>query len=291
MAPASSSTPHPLALLGASGFIGAHLVADLGARPGLTVERFSRGRLDLTEPGAARRLAEEIPPGATVVVAAASREPLDTIANLRENTLIGIAVAEAVGLRPPARLVFLSSVEVYGRRGVALPLREGSPLLPATWYGRAKVFTEEVFARACGERGVPLTVLRFPGVYGPGDTSARIVPAILGSARDGRELTVPGDGSQRRDLVHVADIARMITAIISRGIAGTFNAVTGRSLSVNEMIEAAERLCGRRLSRSYRGALPAEYHLDFAPSRFLEAAPGFAFTSFEEGFGLTYASP
>lgn len=74
-------------------------------------------------------------------------------------------------------VIFLSSVDVYGRTP-ELPITERTVTAPANFYGIAKL-TSELLLRRPGALNCPLTVLRLPGVYGPGDGGRSVVGRFL----------------------------------------------------------------------------------------------------------------
>jgi len=124
--------------------------------------------------------------------------------------------------------------------GVAL-VPEDAPLDPRNAYAASKVGQEqfaESWARATGGAA---TSLRYHNVYGPGlprDTPYAGVAAIfLSSLRRGEAPAVYEDGRQRRDFVHVTDIARATVAAVESARSGTraYNVGSGYPRTVGEM--------------------------------------------------------
>ena len=89
---------------------------------------------------------------------------------------------------------------------------EDAPLDPRSVYAATKVAQEHLCAAFSRETGVPVTALRYHNVYGPRmprDTPYAGVASIFRSAlAAGRAPRVFEDGGQRRDFVHVRDVAR-----------------------------------------------------------------------------------
>jgi nucleoside-diphosphate-sugar epimerase len=65
------------------------------------------------------------------------------------------------------RFVLVSSLTSYGPSATSAPHREADPRRPIEYYGRSKLEAEEVVEEESG--GIPWTILRPSGVYGPGD--------------------------------------------------------------------------------------------------------------------------
>ncbi|GAB3444932.1 NAD-dependent epimerase/dehydratase family protein [Streptomonospora sediminis] len=135
---------------------------------------------------------------------------------------------------------------------------EDAPADPRSVYAATKLTQEHLaaaWARSTGGRAVSL---RYHNVYGPGmprDTPYAGVASFFRSAlARGEAPTVFEDGGQRRDFVHVRDIARANTAALESaavrdaGTLAAYNAGSGTPHTVGEM--AAE------LARAYGGPSP-----------------------------------
>ncbi|MCX6880056.1 MAG: NAD-dependent epimerase/dehydratase family protein [Verrucomicrobia bacterium] len=83
--------------------------------------------------------------------------------------------------------------------------------------------------------------LRFFSVWGPGQRPDLALEAFRRRIEAGQPVIINGDGSQRRDLTHVADVARAVELALGwRGPgAVVLNVGTGRNHSVMDMLAAA----------------------------------------------------
>ena len=121
---------------------------------------------------------------------------------------------------------------------------ESFPLDPRSVYAATKVHQEHLCFAFSRETAVPVTALRYHNVYGPRmprDTPYAGVAALFASARAaGRAPRVFEDGQQRRDFVHVRDVARAnVLALTSESpLRGAFNIASGHPRSVGEMATA-----------------------------------------------------
>ncbi|HJQ01800.1 MAG TPA: NAD-dependent epimerase/dehydratase family protein [Jatrophihabitans sp.] len=131
---------------------------------------------------------------------------------------------------------------------------EDAPVDPRNGYAASKLAQEHLagsWARATG--GAALT-LRYHNVYGPGmprDTPYAGVAAIFGSVlRAGRAPRVFEDGRQRRDFVHVRDVAAATSAAVERsgasmqGTARAYNIGSGTPRTVGELASALSAALG-----------------------------------------------
>jgi dTDP-L-rhamnose 4-epimerase len=133
---------------------------------------------------------------------------------------------------------------------------EDAPLDPRSVYAATKVAQEHLTAAWARQTGGAVAALRYHNVYGPGmprDTPYSGVAAIFRShVEAGRPPRVFEDGGQRRDFVHVRDVAAAnlaaVTATETLGGWQAFNIASGRPATVGEL--AAE------LSRGASGPAP-----------------------------------
>jgi UDP-glucose 4-epimerase len=141
--------------------------------------------------------------------------------------------------------VFASTNAVTGNVGQAT-ITEQTVLRPLTPYGATKAAAEMLvgaYAHCYGIRGASL---RFSNVYGPGMAEKdSFIPRLMRAARDGAGVQVRGDGTMLRDVVHVDDIVAGILMAWHGGYAGPLILANGKSVTVNEMVQAARRVTGR----------------------------------------------
>lgn len=165
----------------------------------------------------------------------------------------GLAVVEACR-RYRRPLVVASSSEVYGPGGVA-PLREDDPiafgLAPRWGYAAAKFALEHLAVGLTEADGPPVWVVRLFNVVGPRQRpeTGLCVAAFLEAARTGRPLTVHGDGSQQRGLLHVLDAVDGLLAIAgSDALAGSpVNLGNPQAVTIRELAELVISVTGRQV--------------------------------------------
>jgi dTDP-L-rhamnose 4-epimerase len=121
---------------------------------------------------------------------------------------------------------------------------------PRSVYAATKLHQEHLCACYAREAGVPITVLRYHNVYGPrmpADTPYAGVAAIFRSAVEaGRRPRVFEDGGQRRDFVHVDDVARanLLALAEDSGRNHVCNIASGSPATVLEMATALSAASG-----------------------------------------------
>ncbi len=134
---------------------------------------------------------------------------------------------------------------------------EDAPLDPRNVYAATKVAQEHLCAAYARETGNPVTALRYHNVYGPRmprDTPYAGVASIFRSAlAAGRAPRVFEDGGQRRDFVHVRDVAAANVRALEAGIEGAFNVASGTPRTVGDMAAALARAVDPSLAPEVTG--------------------------------------
>ncbi len=132
----------------------------------------------------------------------------------------------------------------------AIAIAEDAPPDPRNVYAATKLHQEHLCHAFGREHDVPVTALRYHNVYGPRmprDTPYAGVASIFRSAlAAGRAPRVFEDGRQRRDFVHVADVARanVLALTAPEPAPGAFNVASGTPHTVGEMAAALARAFG-----------------------------------------------
>jgi nucleoside-diphosphate-sugar epimerase len=247
---------------GGAGFIGSH-VAELALARGYKVivfDNFSQGKPDWIPDGAdclaedvtdldavrkamqgvdgvfhlaaMSRVLPSINAGAESAIFSASQNIMGTL-----NVLTAAAEQE----RKP-RVVYSASSTAYGN--TLPPHREDAPVSPETPYAVSKYVGELYCQRFSAMYGVPTVCLRYFQVYGPRCPStgayAMVSSIFIEQAARGEPLTIHGDGEQRRDFVHVYDVAQANLKALERpelGAGEVINFGVGMSHSINELAD------------------------------------------------------
>jgi UDP-glucose 4-epimerase len=167
------------------------------------------------------------------------------------NVLGSLRVFEAARKAKVKKLVYSSSSACYGTPEI-VPTPETAPVSCLSPYALQK-YAGEQYLLMLGERfGVPVVALRYFNVYGPRSFSEQdrfsaysSVIGIFARQRElGQVLTITGSGDQRRDFVHVYDVARANWLAASRPVSGEIvNIGCGASYTISEI---ADRIGGEK---------------------------------------------
>lgn len=140
-----------------------------------------------------------------------------------------------------SRVVYSASSSAYGDQPT-LPLREDMVVSPKSPYGLQKYIGEQ-YARVWSEvYGLQTVSLRYFNVYGPrldpDGAYALAIGKFLKQRKEGKPLTICGDGTQTRDFTHVRDVVRanLLAAESDKvGKGEVINIGAGRNFSVNDL--------------------------------------------------------
>lgn len=282
----SSAAPSRVVILGASGFIGAHLMTYF-ERSGIEAVGISSKKIDLTAPDAARQLAGAVGKNDTLILASCiTREKGEDLLTLRKN----LAMAENAGLfleqQGCAHAIYISSDAVY-KDGVSL-VREDTECNPGGLYGMTHVMRERMMMHSASKAGIPLAILRPCGVYGAGDTHNGYGPnRFLKTALAQGKISISGQGEETRDHIFVGDVCRLISLCASGVAVGTLNLVSGRAYSFLQVAQAVVGAVDRPVEIEYLPRRSPITHRHFDITATLQAFPTFAFTRIEEGLKQT----
>jgi nucleoside-diphosphate-sugar epimerase len=256
---------------GAGGFLASPLIERLRGygRVVATARGESRGVIacDLRDPGAARRLVDEVRPDRVYHLAGTTRaRAWDEVWSAHVSGTVNLL--EALSSRgAPAKVVVAGSSAEYGAAGGRRRPSETAPAEPVSIYGSCKL--AQTLAAITFSRGpVSVVAARLFNVLGPG-TPENLAPGAFARqlARIAAGLQAPelpvGDLAARRDYVDVRDVAAALETLMRRGRAGeTYNVGSGRAVSMRSILDGLIRESGLRVKvRTDPGRLrPSEIH-------------------------------
>jgi len=259
--------------------------ADLADRPQLE-SVFSRHKIDAVMHFAAEAL-----------VAKSVREPSIFYAT---NVAGGVNLLDAVTRHGVRKFIFSSTAATYGEPEV-VPITEDHRQVPINPYGKSKLLFEQILADYRAYTGLNYVALRYFNAAGASTErgehhreETHLLPRVLDAACGhlpyvdvfGTDYPTP-DGTCVRDYIHVLDIADShIRALeeIDRVSGEAFNVGNSRGFSILEVIDAAERITGRKIPRKLGPRRPGDPAVLVASKEKLKRALGWdaAHSSLEE---------
>ena len=180
--------------------------------------------------------------------------------------------------REKLHLIFLSSGgTVYGNARDNCASRESDACEPIGRYGQAKLAAERLVEEFGCRHKLRYTILRVSNPYGFPATISKahgLVPLIVKSARDGSPLSIWGDGTARKDFLFHTDFSAALEEVVLQRLGGVFNVGSGKSHSINEVIDLVEQLLGCKVQRNYGPAHAWDVHDSLIDHGKLSAASG-----------------
>lgn len=156
-------------------------------------------------------------------------------------------VLEGARAAKVGRVVHTSTSEVYGT-ALRRPIDEGHPLQGQSPYSASKIGADMMAESYARSFGLPVITLRPFNTYGPRQSERAVLPTVIRQVVDPacQEIRI-GDLTPARDFTFVADTVEAFIKVaeLDDGHAGTtFNAGTGRMVTVGDALETIRRLTG-----------------------------------------------
>ena len=267
-----------VAVTGAGGFIGHHLVRYLKQR-GYWVRGIDR-RMPEFEPTAADEfLTLDLRTLDAAIAATAGVDEVYAMAAemggigfiereqcviMRDSTRISTSTLEAARENGVHRYLFSSSACVYPRyrqmSANVTPLREedAMPADPEGGYGWEKLFAEQLCHQYHSAFGLETRIVRFHNVYGPlgawtggREKSPSAICRKIAEVADGGEIEVWGDGEQTRSYCYVDDAVEGMHRLMRSGFADPVNIGQDRLVTVNQLVDIVAHAAGKSVRRRH----------------------------------------
>jgi len=174
--------------------------------------------------------------------------PIQTlkVGSLGTHNLLGLA------RNKNARMLIASTSEVYGDPNVNPQPEEYwgnvNPVGPRGVYDEAKRFQEAITMAYHTFHGVETRIIRIFNTYGPRMrlNDGRVLPAFIGQALRGEDLTIFGDGSQTRSFCYVDDLIEGIYRLLMSDYAQPVNIGNPDEITIKQFCEEIIKLTGTK---------------------------------------------
>jgi NAD dependent epimerase/dehydratase len=259
-----------VAVTGADGFIGSHLVETLvasGHQVRAMVQYNSLGSwgwLETIDPEALASV--EVVPGdvrdrdsvlslmtgvdmvchlaALIAIPYSYQAPWSYLETNAGGTLNVLEAGRRLGT---SRIVCTSTSEVYGS-ALTVPMDERHPLQAQSPYSASKVAADKLAESYHLSFGLPVVTLRPFNTYGPRQSARAVIPTVVAQLASGRRSIALGSVTPTRDFNFVLDTASAFQAVLDAPrdavVGHTFNAGSGVEISVGDIVEVIANLMG-----------------------------------------------
>jgi GDP-D-mannose 3', 5'-epimerase len=165
------------------------------------------------------------------------------------------------------RFFYSSSACVYNgdkqKNPDVIPLKEEDayPASPEDGYGWEKLFSERMCRHFEEDFGLQCRIARFHNVYGPLGTwiggrekaPAAICRKVLEAKSSGKhEIEIWGDGKQTRSFMYIDDCTKGTLAIAESEIHEPINLGSNELVTIDQLVDIVEEIAGLQLKRSYK---------------------------------------
>jgi nucleoside-diphosphate-sugar epimerase len=183
---------------------------------------------------------------------------------------------------PLIKFVQISTSSVYGKNAVG---DENMPTLPVSPYGVTKLAAENLAFAYMRDSEVPVTVLRYFSVYGPGQRPDMAYRKFISRALAGESIDIYGTGDQSRSNTFIDDcVAGTISALESGRIGEVYNIAGSTERSLNEALAIISGLVGLDLEVHHHDSARGDQDRTFGDTTKASQELGFVnATSLEEG--------
>ena len=176
--------------------------------------------------------------------------PIQTlkVGSLGVHNCLGLAKAKG------ARILIASTSEVYGDPTVHPQSEEYwgnvNPVGPRGVYDEAKRFQEAITMAYHNFHGLETRIIRIFNTYGPRMrlNDGRVLPAFIGQALRGEDLTIFGDGSQTRSFCYVDDLVEGIVRLLLSDYVYPINVGNPSEITISQFAEEIIQLTGTKQS-------------------------------------------
>ena len=183
---------------------------------------------------------------------------------------------------PLKKFVQISTSSVYGKNAVG---DESLPTLPVSPYGVTKLAAENLAFAYMRDSDVPVTVLRYFSVYGPGQRPDMAYRKFISRALAGTPIEIYGTGEQSRSNTFINDcVAGTISALESARVGEVYNIAGSSERSINDALAIISDALGHPLEIQHSESARGDQDRTFGDTAKASKELGFLnTTSLEEG--------
>ena len=152
-----------------------------------------------------------------------------------------------------SKVVFASTSSIYN--GIEPPHKENIIPKVTDYYTEARIAMERISELYSKLENVDVQAIRFFSVYGPHEEAkknyANLVTQFYWNIKNKESPVIYGDGTQRRDFIHVNDLVEIIIRASQLKGFNVINGGTGKNYSLNEMLVLLNKQLGSNVKATF----------------------------------------
>ncbi len=296
-----------VAVIGANGFIGKHLVAKLSSLPNVNVFAFDISdksafdskityrKNDLSD---AKQIASDFADIDIVYFLASATIPVTSWENpvmeMEKNLIPFINFGNIVAQLKVKKIAFLSSAgTIYG--STKQKVSETSDKNPFSPYGITKLAMENFLLYFKTRYNINYDVYRISNVYGEGQNTSKglgLINTLLEKIISENKIKIFGNGETLRNYIYVKDVAELLSlsATSDTGNSSTYNISSNDSLTINQIVDVIKTTVTEKFEIiNEETRLSDNSAIDLDNSKITKAVPSFKFTPIAKGIAQTYS--
>lgn len=270
-------------LVSKRGFIGSNLTKRYEHDPNINLYAFSSEDFNLMNPFQMADAVKKIEGPITVIfLATVGRLPVDDYHVFNQNISMAKNLITVLKTKAIEHFIFTSTACVYGRPSIHVPITEHTPINPSGHYGLSKYSTEKwiqfEFSNIC-----PVTIIRIPGTYGPGDKGKSIVAHFINKISNNEDVKIAGDGKQIRDFLYIEDLLNVFDDVLKNKPNILMNVSSDSYCTIEHLVDSIGIVLNKKPNKYYTGSAHRDFDLYFDISFFKSKYPNIKLTSIEDG--------
>lgn len=149
------------------------------------------------------------------------------------------------------KIIYASSSSIYGD-ALKLPVNESALPCPVSPYGVTKLAGENLCFTYYKNYGIPVVILRYFTVYGPGQRPDMAIHKFINAIFNNEEIIIYGSGEQTRDFTYVEDIVNANILAMEKKCDGEIvNIGGGTRIKIEGLLEILREVTGKKIKVKY----------------------------------------
>ena len=232
-------------IIGNSGFVGKNLEKYLSAKyKKKNVFGFASKFLNLTKKENYKKIDKFVKKNTTIYFLAFNKNQKNaSLKDYEINHKMITNFLDYIKNKNIKKLLFFSTQSIYGEDTDNKNITEKTLPNPTSFYGIAKYNCERLVEKFFILKKTPFLIVRTPRIYGPGDDPDNYGPSLFTQKfKDKESIVLWGDGSEKRNYLHISDVVKIIDLLIIKNFSGFINICSNENRSFKFLTNTLNKL-------------------------------------------------